>query len=172
MKVRKDRTKVCIICRMEYPKDSRVSLQQWGKQKTCSVACRAKKPAWNKGLKKTQPANKGSFKKGEHRHPSTEFDGTYAGSLHWNWKGGITPKSISLRTGAKNKKWRKAVFARDDYTCQVCHARGVILNADHIKPFSLYPDLRFDINNGRTLCVDCHKQTDTYAGKVFKYVEA
>lgn len=46
--------------------------------------------------------------------------------------------------------------------CLICDQRGRTLNADHIKPFALYSDLRFDPNNGRTLCVDCHKKTDTY----------
>ena len=46
---------------------------------------------------------------------------------------------------------------------------GGKLNADHIKPFSLFPELRFDLNNGRTLCVECHKKTDTYCEKIYKY---
>lgn len=39
---------------------------------------------------------------------------------------------------------------------------------DHIKPFAYYPDLRFELSNGRTLCIDCHKKTDTYFYKISK----
>lgn len=63
--------------------------------------------------------------------------------------------------------WRKKVFERDNYTCVLCNIRGGNLQADHIKPYSLYPDLRFDIDNGRTLCVICHKKTDTYGIKLY-----
>ena len=84
------------------------------------------------------------------------------GKNHWSWQGGKTSEQEKIRKSIDYKLWREAVFARDDYTCQECGKRGGRLNADHIKPFSLYPELRLDINNGRTLCVDCHKKTDTY----------
>lgn len=69
------------------------------------------------------------------------------------------------------KEWRKKVFDRDNYTCQMCPTpkRGVKLHADHIKPFTFYPELRFDVNNGRTLCIPCHKKTETYAGRVHSW---
>jgi 5-methylcytosine-specific restriction endonuclease McrA len=71
------------------------------------------------------------------------------------------------RDSAEDREWREAVFRRDDYTCQICGARGVRLQADHIEPISLRPDLRLDLDNGRTLCVPCHKQTPTFGWKAY-----
>lgn len=81
------------------------------------------------------------------------------------WKGGVTPEQRAVRTSATYRYWRKHVFQRDDYTCQACGERGGKLNADHELPFALYPDLRFEILNGRTLCEDCHKKTPTYGNR-------
>lgn len=82
---------------------------------------------------------------------------------------GKRTKDKKIRQSAAYKKWRLAVFKRDNYKCTNCgdgnyKGRGttVEIQADHIKPFALYPELRFDISNGRTLCVACHKATDTY----------
>lgn len=87
------------------------------------------------------------------------------------WKGGITPINKAIRTSREYKLWREAVFKRDNYTCIWCGKKfikgitgDVIIQADHIKPFSDYPELRFAIDNGRTLCFECHKKTDTYGG--------
>ena len=56
----------------------------------------------------------------------------------------------------KIKNWRIAVFERDNYTCQCCKNRGSVLNAHHIHNFAKYKDLRFELNNGITLCKKCH----------------
>ena len=79
-----------------------------------------------------------------------------------SWRGGITPIHRKLRKDVYYKLWREQVFERDNWTCQKCGARSkkgksVILNAHHIKSFSKYPELRCSINNGLTLCIDCHK---------------
>jgi 5-methylcytosine-specific restriction endonuclease McrA len=73
-------------------------------------------------------------------------------------------KNRALRGSKKFEDWRKAVFERDNYTCQKCEARSkkgnpVYLEPHHIKQFAFYPELRFDINNGQTLCYKCHKKT-------------
>ena len=38
---------------------------------------------------------------------------------------------------------------------------------DHIKPFAWFSDLRFDVSNGQTLCVDCHKWKTSMDMKIF-----
>ena len=81
------------------------------------------------------------------------------------WKGGITPVNEKIRKSLEYKLWREAVFTRDKHTCIWCGQKGGELNADHIKPFALYPELRFAIDNGRTLCKPCHLKTDTWGGK-------
>ena len=100
---------------------------------------------WNKGLR------------GIHLSPKSEFTRErMLGSKNINWKGGITPMHEKIRRSFEYKKWRISVFKRDDYTCQNCGKQGGKLEADHIKPFSLYPELRFDTDNGRVLCENCH----------------
>lgn len=79
------------------------------------------------------------------------------------WKGGITQINMKIRKSLEYRLWRESVFARDNWTCiWGGKEHGNKLQADHIKPFSLYPELRFAIDNGRTLCVECHRKTDTY----------
>ena len=63
-----------------------------------------------------------------------------------------------IRNSPEYKEWRTKVFERDKYTCQHCNQVGGDLNAHHIKPFAKYKELRFEVSNGLTLCVECHKK--------------
>lgn len=61
--------------------------------------------------------------------------------------------------------WRKAVFSRDDYTCQLCGTRGGSLAAHHLYNYAEYKDLRTSLDNGITLCKACHKNFHEKYGK-------
>ena len=115
---------------------------------------------WNKGKKGVQVCSE------ETRNLYRRQRG---GDKNSNWRGGITSINKKIRYSMEYKLWRKSVFERDNWTCIWCGQVGGKLHADHIKPFSLYAELRLDINNGRTLCIVCHSKTDTYMGKIFLY---
>lgn len=73
-----------------------------------------------------------------------------------NWQGGLTAINKLLRNSMFFRLWREKIFKRDNWTCQECSQRGGELHPHHIKPFANYPKLRFEIDNGITLCRDCH----------------
>lgn len=80
-----------------------------------------------------------------------------------DWDGFSRSKHVRERFTVAYKEWRESVFDRDDYTCQRCDKRSrsgepVKLNAHHIFNFKSHPDLRLDVNNGITLCYECHSQ--------------
>lgn len=85
-----------------------------------------------------------------------------SGEKNYNWKGRPFGENHFLRNSLEMKLCREACFKRDNYTCLWCGQRGGKLNADHIKPWSLFPELRFALDNLRTLCLSCHRKTDTY----------
>lgn len=87
------------------------------------------------------------------------------GPLGNNWQGGKVSAIKLFRGSAEYARWRRSIFERDNYTCVWCNVRGGQLNADHIKPFAMFPELRLSLDNGRTLCVPCHKKTDTFSWK-------
>lgn len=128
----------CIICGKEVL--TQPAQMKYRNRKTCSIDCRS--------IYQTEMAEKRRIE-----NPPTP---------------GLLNRRI--RYSKKMALWRLGVFTRDDYTCQICgarngHGKTIILHADHIKPFALFPELRFELSNGRTLCISCHKKTDTFGRK-------
>lgn len=101
------------------------------------------------------------------------------------WKGGLTSLIRLIRRGIVYRTWRTNVFKRDNWTCVWCGANKKYLQVHHIKQFALMLrenniktvedaeacDVLWDTNNGRTLCIDCHKETDTYLNKGKQYLK-
>lgn len=96
------------------------------------------------------------------------------GENHYNFNPDLTEEErtkMRYQIGGQNAtKWRTAIFARDDYTCQVCSARNgngkrIVLNAHHLNGWNWDIEGRFDLDNGITLCTTCHNDFhDKYGG--------
>ena len=110
---------------------------------------------WNTGTKGIKLANSGSFRKGQIPWNKGKKCPQTTGENHHNWKGGIS-ETNRRKNGQKYKDWKRSVWKRDDYTCGKCGRRGGKLNAHHFKKWSKYPELRFELDNGITLCRQCH----------------
>lgn len=95
----------------------------------------------------------------------------FSGESSPRWKGGVA-RQRSERFTYDYIVWRKNVFDRDLYTCQCCKRKNhkgnndtVYLNAHHIFNWKDNPNLRFNIDNGITLCTDCHNKFHSKYGK-------
>lgn len=135
--------------------------------------------AWNKGLRGLQPYQNISglhpHKKGEYKHSDetrlkmsnsqrgskkpwiSQRNRLLIGSKSLHWKGGVSETNRLARTRFRNTV-QKEVLRRDNYTCQICGIRGINMQVDHIQPWKEYIELRFSIDNCRTLCSSCHYQ--------------
>lgn len=98
------------------------------------------------------------------------------GLKHWNWQGGISAENSRIRSSREWKIWRKAVFERDNYTCQECSKTKCYIEPHHIVPIRSDKTNLFNIRNGITLCRQCHQKTiwkeSDYEEKYSKIVEA
>lgn len=96
---------------------------------------------------------------------------TLSGVNHWNWKGGITPENTKVRESNHSRKWKKYCMKRDNWTCQKNGIRGGELVVHHIKNFSEFPELRFDVDNGITLSVGAHIEFHKIYGRTNNNLE-
>jgi len=124
-------------------------------RKFCSNDCRNDsykgKKTWNKGLRKGD-------------HPSIDKMGFQEGENNPMWKGGDSDKE---RRNASYKEWRIKVFERDNFTCVKCGYRNGNgtkrrdLNAHHVVRWIDSIELRYELDNGKTMCVPCHIEEHT-----------
>jgi len=76
-----------------------------------------------------------------------------SGINHYEWKEHLHDKNEKLAL----KQWALKIKERDGYTCQLCgETDRLTLEAHHMKSRQKFPELKFDFNNGITLCLKCH----------------
>jgi 5-methylcytosine-specific restriction endonuclease McrA len=133
----------------------------------CSKSCSAKytisikdKEVWRKHLSECGKIGGNSPKKS--RNVSDEMMSSLrermTGDKNPNWNGGVAKlKRYKHYNNSEYRNWRNSVFGRDNYTCQVCGKNNCFLHPHHIRSYTNYPELRYDTDNGLTLCVPCHK---------------
>lgn len=142
--------------------------------KFCSLQCKGnfqkrlkkeKSPRWQGGIREKKCIGCGKTIKWQTPKPYSTFlkqkycskkcadknIKRYRGEDHPNWNGGTQPRDMT-----KQAKWSQKIFKRDNYTCQWCGKRGGDIQAHHIKSFTYFPDLRWKLKNGITLCKSCH----------------
>lgn len=127
------------------------------------------KPPWNKG-KSLSEETKRKISQSLMGRPTGR-----TGSKSNFWKGGKSSEYTKLKNSLAWKNWRRSVFERDDYTCQECgernykgNGKSVWIHPHHIKSRTEFPELQFDVNNGITLCRDCHRKTHNYGIKAVR----
>lgn len=153
------------------------------------------KPTWNKGKKLSKdhrlklrlaklgkPGNRLGTRSSEESKEKNRIK--HLGSKSNLWKGGTSKLTSLIRACYKYRQWRSDVFTRDNFTCQECGIQSgcghtVIFQAHHMKSLAeiiktnnittleqaIQCEELWNINNGQTLCKECHKLTDTYAVK-------
>lgn len=96
--------------------------------------------------------------------------------------GTLSTLQVKIRNCLEYKAWRKAIFTRDNYTCQHCGVKSKNLNAHHIIFLStLLEEYRISTveeavscsslwrkTNGITLCKPCHTSYHTESANMFR----
>lgn len=165
----------CLVCSTSF--NFYISLRD---RKYCSRVCYQKS---QKGTKRPEHSEKmkGRVSKLKGRKTPSEVREKLSGKNSPRWRGGITTLYHKIRRLPEYNEWRSSVFKRDNFKCTNCLLSGIRLEADHIKQFFIiikenkitnYQEALkckelWDINNGRTLCKECHKQTETYGKNTY-----
>ena len=167
-----DKNNIC----SEYQKG--ISTNDLANRYSCSEYC----------IRRTLKDNNIKIRSRKESRKTNHFINKVSGANSHNWKGGTGDLINKIRLLPKYSEWRLDIYKRDNYTCQECNRKRikgdrVILQCDHIKPLSLIISENnlidtesamncfelWDINNGRIVCYECHKKTDTWGFSIKNY---
>lgn len=178
-------SKFCPICNTKLIKPHKWGYEYWYRTtKFCSQKCNGidKKGKSPHGWTDEQKEAMSKLKTGQLHSDKTREKmrkSAKRGKDNHLWKGGVSKIDRLLRCSYKYLKWRSDVFERDKYTCRYCGVSGCYVTAHHIKGFSkilqennitnseegLQCQELWDLENGLTLCEECHSKTDNYKGR-------
>lgn len=140
----------CLTCKKSFVKDNA------SKGKYCSVECYWDSKTRVKDYKCMDCGSKISPVKGIKRCQKC-MGKNMSGSNHWGWLEDRTSLNRESKQGERRTSiyfdWRKQVWLRDKFACKIgnpdCSGR---IEAHHILSWKDYPELRYEVNNGITLC--------------------
>jgi 5-methylcytosine-specific restriction endonuclease McrA len=174
-KLRKDprNNKTCVICGKSYSRRGKKKFTAKCCSRECCAVYRTGLPSPKKGIfhkiEKICKCGKkfrifpSELKKTNRPYCSWACSKKFnKGKNHTHYKGGKQAERNAIYHSKKYKNWRMKVFVRDNFTCLECSQVGGELEAHHIKPQALFPELRFRVKNGATLCKPCHKKTESW----------
>jgi hypothetical protein len=156
----------CNVCGKEFKTSlARIKI---GRGKYCSRKCMFQSSDYRKNSSESHKGNYlseeakrkiGEANRGNHHTEEVkkQISESLKGEKSYRWKGGVTPENEVIRHSMEYRFWRREVFKRDDYTCQKCGVRGGVIRAHHIESFDNNPDKRTLLENGVTLCKECHR---------------
>lgn len=149
--------KICLICKGEYQKPRLRKLKSWAASKYCGRACFGKAM-----IGRTNKSRTGQPLSQEHKDKMSltkkgKKNSYITGEKHYKWIKDRTKLKRTSKQGERRTSayffWRKSVWNRDNWKCRIadenCKGR---LEAHHILGWVVYPELRYEINNGITLC--------------------
>ena len=164
---RKLDTKNCVVCNIVFKRPSYgITKQKWKDKRFCSQSCSKKGHKIRLGMKNKNSSNEKNrlshlgrkYNPEWCRHISEALKGKpndRMGELHPRW---IKDRTLLKddhrdRGGQLHKEWSKSVKSRDSLKCRIAdeNCKGRI-EAHHILGWTEYPELRYKINNGITLC--------------------
>lgn len=84
-----------------------------------------------------------------------------SGDSHYKYNQQLTTEERTLRRyglyGQGGYNWTLEVYKKDHYRCTCCGNKPRSLNAHHLDGYNWCKEKRFDVENGVTLCMICHK---------------
>ena len=120
-------------------------------RKYCSKSCAASSRKVTEETRKRM-----SFARNGKKHTEEskyKISLSHTGSKHYRWNPNREEVRYDRRNDPEYMQWRKKVYERDNWICRIKNENCVgRIEAHHILAWRSHPELRYEINNGITLC--------------------